>query len=512
MLNTNDSQWWEKRVLRSVDYLKLWKENPRFDSSESQSRIKVADFVDEITNNNADKMAFQALIKSIVQHGYKEFEPIVVWKNESGQYSVAEGNRRILALKLLRNPDKAPKAFRDFVLQQSKLVNRNEIDKVKVCVAPSFKDCRWYILQRHSTSSIQRPWQRLEQQRFIVSLYDEYNHDIDLVIKETNFSRSQINQALRYVHLRDLATRNEITDLMTEEEKALIYGNRISMTILERWFSSEKIRDHWGIQFDGNTVKITSDEKSFLNAYGHFLKLMFDREASTLGLQVNTRTIPARNDDILAALPKVTFSSDRTPKEVPLKNNEKNIETHKDDNSSTKKKTHDLTDKQKEKEPQLTIKNQVRHTSNRLRVVAQGSTITVQSAKLNSLFGELKEIPVTKYIYSVSITLRVFLDLSVDDYIKRHKLDQLIAKELRTGYNQTTLQRRLKFINDQHVKDTQANKTISKLLQSNNEHSLDTLNNFIHGHDTHKIDQKFINNFWDMLAPLLSVLIDLKEK
>ncbi len=42
------NKWWERRTPRAVDYLKLWKENPRFDTAESQSRIKLADFAEEI--------------------------------------------------------------------------------------------------------------------------------------------------------------------------------------------------------------------------------------------------------------------------------------------------------------------------------------------------------------------------------------------------------------------------------------------------------------------------------
>ncbi|QMP23916.1 hypothetical protein KNV20_gp42 [Vibrio phage ValB1MD-2] len=237
----NKNKWWEKRTPRSVDYLKLWKENPRFDTAESQSRIKLADFAEEIINEPSDKASFFELIKSIIKLGFMDFEPIVVWKDETERYIVAEGNRRILALKLLRNPEKAPKSIRKFILQQSKLIDRNDIEKVQVCVAPSLEATRWYVLQRHSTSSIQKPWQRLQQQRFIVSLYDEYEHDIDKIISVTGFTRSEIIQALRYVQLRDLATRKQVTDLMSEEEKELIYSNRISMTILERWFASESV-------------------------------------------------------------------------------------------------------------------------------------------------------------------------------------------------------------------------------------------------------------------------------
>ncbi|NMT17812.1 hypothetical protein HKA99_26060, partial [Vibrio parahaemolyticus] len=86
-------------------------------------------------------------------------------------------------------------------------------------------------------------------------------------------------------------------------------SNRISMTILERWFASESVRERWGVQFDGMKVKITSNEDSFLHAYGKFLKLMFNVEPNDLEFVVNTRSIPEKNEDIFKVLPEVTFPS-----------------------------------------------------------------------------------------------------------------------------------------------------------------------------------------------------------
>ncbi|HCG7178844.1 MULTISPECIES: ParB/Srx family N-terminal domain-containing protein [Vibrio] len=509
----NKNKWWEKRTPRSVDYLKLWKENPRFDTAESQSRIKLADFAEDIISEPSDKASFFELIKSIIKLGFMDFEPIVVWKDDSDRYVVAEGNRRILALKLLRNPDKAPKSIRKFILQQSKLISRNDIEKVQVCVAPSLEATRWYVLQRHSTSSIQKPWQRLQQQRFIVSLYDEYNHDIDKIIAVTGFTRSEIIQALRYVQLRDLATRKQVTDLMTTEEKELIYSNRISMTILERWFASESVRERWGVKFDGMKVKITSNEDSFLHAYGKFLKLMFNVEPNDLNFVVNTRSIPEKNEEIFKVLPEVTFPS---VQEEKILNPSSEVSQEKDSQLTVPLPDEHAQEEQESNSGGESPKDinpvNVKHKNDRRRMVVPQTTIKVHSAKLNSLFSELKRVPVHLYTLSASITLRVFLDLSVDDFIRRKGLEKSVATQYKKDYNHTILQQRLKFLCDEHVNDSQANKVISKLLQPKNEHSLDTLNSYMHGHETHKIDYRFVNGFWDMLTPLLKVLIELKER
>ena len=102
-----NKKWWENRVLRSVDNLKLWRDNPRLDPSSQPVRVR--DFVEELISDVNDKQDFIELITSIANRGFVSFDPIVVWQNEADKnFYVAEGNRRVMALKLLRNPEKAP--------------------------------------------------------------------------------------------------------------------------------------------------------------------------------------------------------------------------------------------------------------------------------------------------------------------------------------------------------------------------------------------------------------------
>jgi len=128
--------WLEKRTLRSVDQLRLWPNNPRLDPEENH--VNLADYVSDLISDTGERDSFIKLINSIASDGYIPGDPIVVWKNTSNdKYYVAEGNRRVLAIKLLRNPEKAPKSIRSFIRKNSDLISRDVIEKIKVCVAPS---------------------------------------------------------------------------------------------------------------------------------------------------------------------------------------------------------------------------------------------------------------------------------------------------------------------------------------------------------------------------------------
>lgn len=50
-----------------------------------------------------DIAALEELIQSICTNGYLNLEPLIVWGNESGPFTVLEGNRRLAAIKLIKD-------------------------------------------------------------------------------------------------------------------------------------------------------------------------------------------------------------------------------------------------------------------------------------------------------------------------------------------------------------------------------------------------------------------------
>lgn len=148
----NKFDWLEKKTPRSVDQLRLWNQNPRLNPEEKH--ITLSDFTEDLIAEDKEKKYFFDLLKSISAE-YIPADPIIVWKDEESQkFYVAEGNRRVLALKLLNDPNKAPKSIRAYVRNLAK--DRVPIDKIKVNVAPSFEDAEWYICQRNSMTTLQQ--------------------------------------------------------------------------------------------------------------------------------------------------------------------------------------------------------------------------------------------------------------------------------------------------------------------------------------------------------------------
>jgi hypothetical protein len=102
------------------------------------------------------------------------------------------------------------------------------------------------------------------------------------------------------------------------------------------------------------------------------------------------------------------------------------------------------------------------------------------------------------------------LDLAVLNYIEAEELTAEINKFAKIDLRQITLSRRLEFLKEK-IKNTKPNSVIQKMLNRENELSLDVLNGYVHNNDSHYLDIPFLNKFWDFLFPLLQELLDIKE-
>lgn len=495
--------WLEKRQLRSTDQLRLWSDNPRLDPEEKH--VNLSDYASDLIAEAGEKDSFLKLVNSIVSDGYVPADPIVVWKSdENDNYYVAEGNRRVLALKLLRDPKKAPKSLRSYIRKKSEVIEKSSIEKIRVCIAPSFDDCEWYINQRHASSTIQRSWSRHQQQRWIAELYDKYNGDVNKVISITRLSRSQLESTLRILNIRDLALKQEVMNLLSSDERESIKSHRLPMTILERWFENLVIKEKWGIEFDEGNVNITSNMKSFLFAYAEWIKLVLHRDDPDVAVQINTRTITSNLNGILERLPEVSFGEnglESDQDEDIINQAEAEQQNHAEGAGETLNKDASI------EPPKKLYKDPLRN-----QIVLDACTLKTTNYKLNALVIEFKKIPTSRYNNCVAASLRVFLDLAVSEYIEEKDCKNELEALNKCRYHDIPLKKRLEYLKSHDLKTKKAPcKVVEKLLNHSNHYSLDILNSYIHGKDTQHTGKQYLNGFWDFMFPLFEEILDIKE-
>lgn len=489
-----DYNWLSKRTYRSVDTLRLWSENPRLNPEDSH--IYISDFVEDLISDAGERESFCNLIKSISENGFIPSDPIVVWKNtDNEKFYVAEGNRRVLALKLLRDPNKAPKSIRGLVRKYSTAIDKNLIKKVLVSIAPSFDDVEWYINQRNNASSLQKSWSRVQQQRWIASLYEKYKGDIDKILSITSMNKSDIEAYIRILKIKDFIKIDDVKRCLTQEEYDKANSHRFPITILERFFGYSIVKERWNLEYNGTEIVIHSELSSFYKAFAELIR----RILSDGDDKIDTRIKAEDAIFIIDSLPPVIKVLDDTAEQIT-----NNIINHQPDIIKTTgaQEIGIVIDSPTNIRP-------LKNNPDRNRILLPIYEITTSDTRLLELFEELKRIPLS-YKNCVSAAMRIFLDLTVRNYIQSEGIEDELCKKFKCSFNNVTLHQRLSYLKDNSLTGN-SKKVAERLLNSENEFSLDVLNGYVHGSSTHYLSKQFLNRFWDSMFPLFEQTLEIKE-
>jgi len=147
-----------------LDALRLDPENPRLpEGLKGVDEHELIKFIAEAYN--AIEIA-----RSIVRFGYFASEPLIVVKQGDSEYLVVEGNRRLVALKILADPSLA--SGLDDAKEWEALAKQATLShKIPAVIAASKQAVAPIIGYRH-ISGIE-PWEPYEKARFIAGLVDK---------------------------------------------------------------------------------------------------------------------------------------------------------------------------------------------------------------------------------------------------------------------------------------------------------------------------------------------------
>ena len=470
--------------------MRPWCNNPRLNPEEQH--VNLRDYIEDIIEEAGDKGSFMDLIRSIATNGFIPADPIVVWKDgKNDRYYVAEGNRRVLALKLLRDPSKAPREIRGTV---TRLANSWErIDKIYVNIAPTFEDAEWYISQRNSTSSIQQKWSRLQQMRWIESLYDKYADDPELLMQKSSMSISDIEQIIRYIRLLNLVNEEQVKNVLTEAEYKAATAHTFPITIFERFFNLTKVREKWGFDFDGTKISF-KNKSGFLTAFTEVIRRIVSNKQD---YKLDTRNISAGEiEGLLAQLPQVDINTS-DPYEVGAKTDAEPEAEEQTENSVPRPKPRSL-----------------KGDINRNKLILECYHLNTTEARLNQLFGELKRLSINSYTSVSAAAVRIFLELAVLDYIQSEGLEAQMRKDFKCDFKKIILKSRIDYLSrNSRLKDNpKVCKILKDLINEKETYTLDILNGYVHSKDTEYLNKQYLNGFWDHIFPLLQAMLDITEE
>lgn len=344
-------------------------ENYRFETVASQKEA-----IDQMVEDQKDKL--YNLAKHIVENGLNPNDKVqvVVSNHDKTKYIVVEGNRRAVALKLLNNPnliDNPKFAFLKKKFKKLREDNKTKIIKEVECTvydSPNEAD-KWIKLKHAGESDGVGTvrWNSLQVQRF----------------EEATEGKSSI--ALQVINL--LQNSNYVpTDIKNNISK-------LKITNLNRLISDPDVRDFLGIVNNNGVLQAEIEEKEVVKGLSKIARDLLDSKFKV----ANIYTKEDRKD----------YISGFSKKDTPDKTNKASKPWQFNGSSPA---------------PAPPKSKSKPNPKERKQLIPKSCSMKISNPKVNSIYHELQKLDLNKFTNAAGVLLRVFVELSVDTYIEKHKL------------------------------------------------------------------------------------------
>jgi len=362
--------------LIDVSQLLVDMENPRLDNPQPSQLESIRTLV------NGQKAKIINLTRDILENGLNPSEAMIVMPliGDNQRYLVLEGNRRLCALKILENPDMALDLFSSAAQKQVKEMSlayqKSPLNNITCVIVSSRDDARHWIELRHGGeqegAGIVR-WGAGETARF----------------------RQRFGQ--KEIHL-------QVLDFL-EEQGALSPVDRqaVPVTSMKRVVEDRHTRDQLGYDVKDGELVVSGDSQKMI---GVLAKVASDLSSG----QVRTKDIYHKDD-------RVSYI-DRLLKEIEQGQSQANPEA-----GSSSKSSGGTAPASPSKGNTGKTKRQAPLEKNRPTLIPQRVKLVIHQARINEMYAELKKLLIQEYPNSVAVLFRVFIELSVDDYIVRNAGD-----------------------------------------------------------------------------------------
>lgn len=403
----------------NINKLLLDVDNPRFPTSAENQRDAIARML-ELQYDRVYRLA-----KDIASKGLDPSENILVYPSddEDGFFVVAEGNRRVTALKLLLSPklapnDKARKAFEKLKLTQSR-----SIKVVENCVLFDDDEYEHWVNLKHTgqNGGVGRvEWTATEKGRHLARM-GKYSYG---------------NQLLTFIELNS-----------SYYEKILEKKKLLRITNITRLFGDLKVRDYFNIKSINGILYCFQPYQRFLTQLNNILTVMIEEDEKGKACFTVNR-IRSQGD-------RVTFviEQDIKPYENELKKpwsmlDPSSLSSVDGDNSSDQDGDEDDRDvssggktegksasnpddkdesdvgSDQDSQPKPKVKTKTPPKADRNNLIPSYVKLNFRGhKKCSRIFNELKNhLTFDTTPNAISILLRIFVDLSVSAFIEDNKL------------------------------------------------------------------------------------------
>jgi hypothetical protein len=253
------STWPEKRLQPAS--LLLDSENPRIPPSGRP--VSQREIIAELVAH--DKV--YELARDIAHGGFDPVESLIGFDEDDGRTIILEGNRRLAALKLLRDPKLSPADEVTRFERLASLPTTTVPTRIRILLAPSREAAAPLILRKHTGEQIER-WSPLQQARFYRRLVDATGSPDD-VAKRYGLALGEVHEFLRMDAMYELA---QSVDLPGEVRERVHDPRSFPASVLRRLLEVPSFREFLGVSFDDRGhVRSRAKPADFRAAYARVL-------------------------------------------------------------------------------------------------------------------------------------------------------------------------------------------------------------------------------------------------
>ncbi len=390
-----------------------------------------------------------ALAKDMVRYGLNPSELSIVMPHEGDlkRYVVLEGNRRLVALKALENPELLVDAVEAKVLKEIRKLSHkyqdNPVESVECLVVGNRAEAGHWIELRHTGEREGAgivPWGAHESERF-----------------RTRSGKPQIHQqALEFLERRG--------DLSPEARRA------VPTTNFKRLIQTPEVRSKLGLEVQGGRLCLLADENNVAKALLHVT-------GDLASGKIRVKNIYHREQ-------RIAYAS-ALPSSIVVR--------------PTMKSGQGVDIETRETEGKPKRPPSVRVLPERDMLIPRDCMLGVSDPRCHQIEKELRRLSLKKYPNAVSVLLRVFIELSADAYIETGNLPTT---------NRSSLRGKLRAVMDHLIfrqkLTTQQAQAVRRALQRDSflAPSIDLMHSYIHNQYVFP-GPSDLRTEWDNLQPFV---------
>jgi hypothetical protein len=411
------------------------------------------------------------LAQHILDHGVNPLESLAVVPADRGEFISVEGNRRVTVLKLLHQPQLAKGTSVE--TQFARLSKRKESlpKQIRCVVFGSKEEAYVWIRLKHDVGwagEATESWKRIARLRAIADQGENRPaHDL----------------------LEFVMGHGSLDDDLTER----LAGHDFPVSTLERLLGSESVRAELGLSVGVGHLQGKYDKNWTLSILSEIVRIIGNAEFQGGPFSVKTVYTVTEQKAFIEKLLKQIPRPTAVYAEWPLFA----------DTDMTQQQPAQPTTSTGRETAKTTVKKSAPKSNprsvDRTHLVDARTPVKPPVGRANDILWELKKLDIDKFTNAVSILLRVFLEMSIDQYISKHSTT--IPQDAKLAARAQAV------VNDMRKKKLMSDfKAISVAIGTRDSIvSIGTLHAYVH-HPTFHPSPKELKVAWDRLEPFIATL------